>query len=89
MSSSSLGTTTLPSISWDQYFSNQDKPTIQDLTKRIRDYARIIDPQSSFSGEELWNVEVDSECLDYTWNWGAYADRQTFVNAFPAPRGPM
>ena len=59
---------------------------MQDLTRRIRDYARKVDPQSSFSGESLWNVEVDCEWLDYTWNWGAYADRQAFVNAFPAPR---
>ena len=76
----------LPSVSWDQYWSAQDKPTIQDLTRRIRDYARQVDPESSFSGESLWNVEVDCEWLDYTWNWGAYADRQGFVNAFPAPR---
>jgi hypothetical protein len=73
-------------ISWDQYWSSQEKPTIQDLTKRIRDYARSKDPEASFSGESLWNVEVDAEWLDYTWNWGGYADRQAFVNAFPAPR---
>jgi len=76
----------LSSVSWDQYWSAQEKPTIQDLTRRIRDHARKVDPQSSFSGESLWNVEVDCEWLDYTWNWGAYADRQAFVNAFPAPR---
>jgi len=76
----------LPSVSWDQYWSAPEKPTIQDLTRRIRDYARKLDPESSFSGESLWNVEVDCEWLDYTWNWGAYADRQAFVNAFPAPR---
>jgi hypothetical protein len=76
----------LPSVSWDQYWSAQDKPTMQDLTRRIRDYARKVDSESSFSGESLWNVEVDCEWLDYTWNWGAYADRQAFVNAFPAPR---
>jgi hypothetical protein len=76
----------LPSVSWDQYWSAQDQPTMQDLTRRIRDYARRVDPESTFSGESLWNVEVDCEWLDYTWNWGAYADRQAFVNAFPAPR---
>lgn len=76
----------LISVSWDQYWTGQEKPTIQDLTRRIRDYARKLDPESSFSGEELWNIEVDCEWLDYTWNWGGYADRQAFVNAFPAPR---
>jgi hypothetical protein len=59
---------------------------MQDLTRRIRDHARSKDPESSFSGEELWNVEIDSEWLDYTWNWGGYRDCQAFVNAFPAPR---
>jgi hypothetical protein len=76
----------LPSVSWDQYWSAQDKPTMQDLTRRIRDHAVKVDSESTFSGESLWNVEVDCEWLDYTWNWGAYADRQAFVNAFPAPR---
>ncbi len=74
------------SISWDQYWTSADKPSMQDLTRRIRDYARQRDPESSFSGEELWNVEIDCEWLDYTWNWGAYRDCQAFVNAFPAPR---
>jgi hypothetical protein len=76
----------LPSLCWDQYWTARDKPTMQDLTRRIRDYARQVDPESSFSGEELLNIEVDCEWLDYTWNWGGYADRQAFVNAFPAPR---
>ena len=71
----------LPSVSWDQYFTTRDAPSIQDLTRRIRDHARSLDPESSFSGEELWNVEVDCEWLDYTWNWGAYRDCQAFVNA--------
>lgn len=74
------------SISWDQYFTGTASPTMQDLTRRIRDYARKLNPESSFSGEELWNLEVDCDWLDYTWNWGAYLDCQAFVNAFPAPR---
>ena len=48
-----------------------------------------LDPESTFSGEELWNLEVDCEWLDYTWNWGGYRDCQAFVNAFPAPRRNM
>lgn len=76
----------ITSLCWDQYMTIQTGPSIQDLTKRIRDFARKIDPESTFSGEELWNVEIDSEWLDYTWDWGGYADRQAFVNAFPAPR---
>ncbi|NLI00459.1 MAG: hypothetical protein GX446_13320 [Chthonomonadales bacterium] len=76
----------LASVSWDQYWTAQGTPSMQDLTRRIRDCARALDPESSFSGESLWNVEVDCEWLDYTWNWGGYADRQGFVNAFPGPR---
>jgi hypothetical protein len=76
----------IPSISWDQYATTRDTPAIQDLTRRIRDYARQLDPESTFSGEELWNLEIDCEWLDYTWNWGGYRDCQAFVNAFPAPR---
>lgn len=74
------------SISWDQYMTTTQQPSIQELTRRIRDYARSLDPESSFSAEELWNLEVDCEWLDYTWNWGTYRDCQAFVNAFPAPR---
>ncbi|MHB0959723.1 MAG: hypothetical protein ACYC6N_06380 [Pirellulaceae bacterium] len=74
------------SFSWDQYMTTAQQPSIQDLTSRIRDYARALDPESTFSGEELWNLEVDCEWLDYTWNWGGYRDVQAFTNAFPAPR---
>lgn len=76
----------LPSVSWDQYWTDQGKPSMQDLTRRIRDYALTLDPEASFSGEELWNIEVDCEYLDYTWNWTAYRDCQAYVNAFPGPR---
>ncbi|HOW71014.1 MAG TPA: DUF6259 domain-containing protein [Phycisphaerae bacterium] len=76
----------ISSISWDQYWTSQAKPSMQDLTRRLRDYARKLDPESTFSGEELWNLEIDCDWLDYTWNWGVYGDHQAFVNAFPAPR---
>lgn len=76
----------ITSVSWDQYWTSAAKPTIQDLTQRIRDYARKLDPESTFSGEELWNLEIDCEWLDYTWNWGGHGEYQGFVNAFRAPR---
>ncbi len=76
----------ITSISWDQYATTDAKPNMQDLTQRIRDYARKLDPESTFSGEELWNLEIDCDWLDYTWNWGSFEDHQAFVNAFPAPR---
>ncbi|HQK95060.1 MAG TPA: hypothetical protein PLD23_16255, partial [Armatimonadota bacterium] len=74
------------SVSWDQYWTGQAAPTMQDLTRRVREYALTLDPEASFSGEELWNIEVDCDDLDYTWNWGGYRDCQAYTNAFPAPR---
>lgn len=76
----------VPSVSWDQYFAGQEQPDIYTLTKRIRNYAKEKDPESTFSAEELWNMEMDCDYLDYTWNWGTYRDCQAFTNAFPAPR---
>lgn len=76
----------IPSVSWDQYFAGQDQPDIYKLTTRIRDIAKKADPESTFSAEELWNMELDCNYLDYTWNWGTYRDCQAFTNAFPAPR---
>jgi hypothetical protein len=72
---------------WDQYWTTKE-PYMQNLTDRIREYARKIDPQSSFAGEALFNIEVDCDWLDYTWNWFMYpnCDRQAFTNAFPSPR---
>ena len=49
----------IPSVSWDQYWTAQAEPTMQDLTRRIRDHARTLDPEATFSGEELWNIEID------------------------------
>ena len=56
------------------------------LTEKIREHARKKDPDSTFSGEELWNLEVDAEYLDYTWNWGGYGDCQAYTSTFPSPR---
>ena len=39
-----------------------------------------------FRRRSAYNLEVDCEWLDYTWNWGTYLDCQAFTNAFPAPR---
>ncbi len=74
------------SLSWDQFWSEPKTPSILTLTKQIRAYSRQRDPESTFSGEELWNVEIDSEYLDYTWNWGGWRDWQAYTSVFPAPR---
>lgn len=76
----------IPSLSWDQFWSEPKEPSILTLTKEIRAYSKKQDPESTFSGEELWNVEIDSEYLDYTWNWGGWRDWQAYTSVFPAPR---
>jgi hypothetical protein len=76
----------IPSLSWDQYYIQPPEPNLLTLTRQIRVHSRQIDPQSTFSAEELHNFEVSADYLDYTWNWGPYRDVQPLVNAFPAPR---
>ena len=75
------------SISWDQYWTTGDPaPNMNTLSEQIRAYSRQHDPESTFSGEELWNFEIDSAYLDYTWNWGGYRDIRPLTSVFPAPR---
>jgi len=76
----------ISSISWDQFLSVPTEPNIPTLVAQIRAIARERDPESTFSGEELYNIEVDCEHLDYTWNWGGYLDCQAYTSAFPFPR---
>lgn len=75
------------SISWDQYWTTNDpEPNMNSLTSRIRAYAKKRDPESTFSGEELWNMEIDSNYLDYTWGWGGYRDVRPLTSVLPSPR---
>lgn len=75
------------SISWDQYWSTSDpEPNMNTLSSRIRAYAKKHDPESTFSGEELWNIEIDSNYLDYTWGWGGYRDLRPLASILPSPR---
>lgn len=75
------------SISWDQYWATNDpEPNMNSLSSRIRAYAKKHDPESTFSGEELWNLEIDSNYLDYTWNWGGYRDIRPLTSVLPSPR---
>ena len=75
------------SLSWDQYWTTNDPaPNMNTLSSRIRAYAKQHDPESTFSGEELWNLEIDSNYLDYTWNWGGYRDIRPLTSVLPAPR---
>jgi hypothetical protein len=75
------------SLSWDQFWTTNDPPpNMLSLASQIRAYAKKSDPEATFSGEELWNLELDSSILDYTWNWGGYRDCRAFTSVFPTPR---
>lgn len=77
----------IPSLCWDQFWTTPaPEPNMLSLAKEIRRHARKIDPESTFSGEELWNIEMDSGILDYTWDWGGYKDCKAFTSVFPSPR---
>lgn len=73
-------------LGWDQYFTTNKDSNLFAITKAIRDYSRERDPESTFCAEELWNMELDSAYLDYTWNWGGYRDCAPSTSVFPAPR---
>jgi hypothetical protein len=82
-----LADTGIPSLCWDQFWTAPDpEPNMISLAKEIRSHARQADPESTFSGEELWNIETDSGILDYTWDWGGYRDCRAFTSVFPSPR---
>lgn len=75
-----------PSIGWDQVSDYSASFQLYKLLGQIRKMSLQADPQSSFSGESVRNVEKDADYLDYMWNWRVYGDVQAFTNAFPAPR---
>jgi hypothetical protein len=75
----------ITSIGWDQVWST-DGGQFQRIARQVVDAIKAADPEATFSGEELWNIEDDATFLDYTWNWGGYRDCQAFTNSFPAPR---
>lgn len=75
------------SLGWDQYWTTTPaEPNMQSLTVKIREYARKHDPQATFCAEELWNFEIDSGYLDYTWNWGGYRNCAPLTSVLPTPR---
>jgi hypothetical protein len=77
----------IPSVCWDQFYTTPDpEPNMISLAKKIIDYSIKIDPESTFSGEELLNFELDAGLLDYTWNWDGYMDRKVLTSVFPSPR---
>lgn len=74
------------SLSWDQFWNLSPEINMTRLAEDICRLNRASDPESTFSGEQLWNIDIDSRYLDYTWNWGGYGDYQAYTHAYPAPR---
>ena len=77
----------MPSLGWDQYWTTTAaEPNMQTITTKIREYAQQKDPEATFCSEELWNLEIDSGYLDYTWNWGGWRDCGALTSVLPTPR---
>jgi hypothetical protein len=77
------------SFCFDQYLAaDAPPPNMHSVTSLLRAYAKPRDPESTLSGEELRNWELDCNYLDYTWNWGPYQgkDFRPLTSVFPAPR---
>ena len=77
----------VPSLCWDVLFIKPPPEPLLTVLREIREYSRQRDPQSTLSAEELYNLEISSDYLDYTWNWYLYKkDLQPITSAFPGPR---
>jgi hypothetical protein len=77
----------ISSFCWDVFESRREEPNLYTLTRKIRELAKQKDPESSFSGEVLNNLDIESELVDFTWNWVPnYADCRAFTSVYPAPR---
>jgi hypothetical protein len=77
------------SITWDQAMHKHSAPNLETLFAKVRAAASQKDPEATFSGECLNDLDLDSRWLDYTWNWALFdehMDWRALVNAYPTPR---
>lgn len=77
------------SLTFDQFHYKQApgrKPALIRIAEQVRAAARSKDPQSTFSGESMTDLELDSAILDYTWNWTDYLDAGPIVSVLRSPR---
>ncbi len=77
------------SITWDQTLHKHAAPNLETLFAKVRVAACQKDPEATFVGEYLNNLDLDSRWLDYTWNWALFdehMDWRALVNAYPTPR---
>jgi hypothetical protein len=78
------------SFSWDVFRihrpTGDGRPPLLALTDRVRAHARARNPQSVFSGESATHLELDSQALDYLWNWNDYEDAAPITTVLKNPR---
>lgn len=77
------------SITWDQALHAPQEPNLETIFRQVRAAAKKADQESTFAGESLNNIDLDSRWLDYTWNWALFAegtDWRALVNAYDTPR---
>jgi hypothetical protein len=79
----------VPSLTFDQFIFKEvkgHKPGLVELIERVRALARSKDPQSTFGSESVTDLELESQVLDYTWNWLGYVDTGPILNVLRSPR---
>lgn len=76
------------SFSWDGFeLLTVERRGLVEIIRPIREKARKVEPESTFSGENWADLEIAGEVLDYTWNWRDYSeDWQTITSVLPWPR---
>jgi hypothetical protein len=78
------------SFCWDVFRVHESRkggrPPLLDVIDNVRTRARARDPQSTFSGESVTHLELESPVLDYLWNWSDYEDAAPITNVLSAPR---
>jgi hypothetical protein len=80
----------LASFSWDVFMVHPgpagQRPPLLNLVDDVRKHARARNPQSTFSGESVKHLELESQVLDYLWNWTDYEDSAPITSVLSAPR---
>lgn len=78
------------SFSWDVFRVHPghdgQRPPLLTLIDGVRRHARQRDAQATFSGESVSHLELDSQVLDYLWNWTDYEDAAPITSVLGAPR---
>jgi hypothetical protein len=79
----------MSSFSFDQFGYKEipgHKPGLIKVIEQVRAVARSKDSQSTFAGESITDLELDSPILDYLWNWTDYVDAGPIVSVLRSPR---